>query len=179
MKELIPITDYGIFADKQERILVDSRFVAEKLNKRHDNIIRDIREKILPYVSDDFNVLNFEEIKYKDSRNRKQIAYVMTEEGFNFLIFSYNDKSLYPYKEAYFKRFKEMQEYLQTYVSVRDEFPQLTQHVQMVYGDSKLSFHCIHEQNMLYKLATGLTAVQIRELHGITEANRCPSVLNA
>ena len=179
MKQLLPTNDYGIYADKQEQILIESRFVAEKLGKQHAHVMRDIRENILPFVSEEFRLSNFGESSYKNTQNKKQPMYVMTQEGFNFLVFSYNDKTLYPYKEEYIKRFNEMEQYLRTYISARDEFSELTSHIQMLYGDSKLSFRCIHEQNMLYTLSTGLTAVKIRERHGLSSGTVVRPYLSA
>jgi len=166
MKSLLPTNDYGIYADKTERILVDSRYVAEKLGKQHAHVMRDIRENILPFVSEEFRLSNFGESSYKNTQNKKQPMYVMTQEGFNFLVFSYNDKTLYPYKEEYIKRFNEMEQYLQNYVSVRDEFPLITEGVNQLYINPP-SYRYIAETNMLYVLVTGLNAKQLRMKHGL------------
>ena len=44
MKELIPKDEYGIFADTHDTARVDSLFVAQAFEKRHDNVLKDIRE---------------------------------------------------------------------------------------------------------------------------------------
>ena len=168
MKQLLPTNEYGIYADKAERILVDSRYVAEKFGKQHAHVMRDIREKILPYVSEEFNLSNFGESSYKNTQNKKQPMYVMTQEGFNFLVFSYNDKTLYPYKEEYIKQFNQMESYLQTYISVRDEFPLITEGVKQLYINPQ-RHHFSNETNMLYVLVTGLNAKQLRMKHGLPD----------
>lgn len=85
MKELIPINDYGLFADKSERVLVDSRYVAEQFEKRHDNVIRDIQyiTESKSGLSEEFTALNFEVSKYKDSTGRKLPCYLLTRDGFD------------------------------------------------------------------------------------------------
>lgn len=97
MKQLIPADEYGIFADTKERILVDSRFVAEKFGKEHKNVIRIIEEKILTSKMTEIGKLNFEPISYKDSQNRKQPAYVMTLKGFQLLISTFTGENPMPY----------------------------------------------------------------------------------
>ena len=43
MQTLIPMDDFGVFVDKQDMVRVDSRFVAQFFEKRHDLVLRDIR----------------------------------------------------------------------------------------------------------------------------------------
>jgi|GEM_PF-6347238 len=42
MKELIPKDKYGIFADRKDTARVDSLYVAERFEKEHKNVLRDI-----------------------------------------------------------------------------------------------------------------------------------------
>lgn len=74
MKELIPKDTYGVFADNHDTARVDSLYVAKYFEKRHDHVIRDIEKLTAPEsgLSREFNLLNFGEISYRDSRNRKQ-----------------------------------------------------------------------------------------------------------
>lgn len=76
---LVEITRIG----REERPCVTSLDVAETFGKRHDHVLRDIRELD---CSKEFNLSNFGEIKYKDSKNREQTAIVMTRDGFTLLI---------------------------------------------------------------------------------------------
>lgn len=48
MKEMIPMDKYGVFADGKDTARVDSRFVAEFFEKRHDHVLRDIDALIAP-----------------------------------------------------------------------------------------------------------------------------------
>ena len=58
MQTLIPMDDFGVFVDKQDTVRVDSRFVAQFFEKRHDLVLRDIRNLD---CSENFRLLNFEE----------------------------------------------------------------------------------------------------------------------
>ena len=57
--------------------VVSSRIVAKELNRRHDNVKRDL-EQIL--MSSNVSTLIFPS-NYKDSRGRKQKEYLLTKDG--------------------------------------------------------------------------------------------------
>ena len=69
---------------------ITSLEVAELTGKRHDNVLTDIRN-ILSQM-DENNRLNFQEISYTDSRNRKQTCYRLTKEGCLCLVSGYDAK---------------------------------------------------------------------------------------
>ncbi|MZQ97172.1 MAG: hypothetical protein GT601_05815 [Acidaminobacter sp.] len=71
MNELIRIENGEVKAD--------SRMVAEHFGKRHDAVMRDIRDEQEKLPEEDRHI--FVEIYYEDAYNRKQPAYEMTEEG--------------------------------------------------------------------------------------------------
>ena len=61
--------------------------MAETFGKRHDNVLKDIRELD---CSDEFRLLNFEESTYLNSQNKKQPMYYMTRDRFAILVMGYN-----------------------------------------------------------------------------------------
>ena len=58
MKEMIPKDDYGIFVDSKDTARVDSVFVAKFFEKRHDDVLKSIRNLD---CSDEFRLRNFAE----------------------------------------------------------------------------------------------------------------------
>lgn len=48
MEQLIPINNYGLFADTSEIARVDSRFVAQAFDKRHSDVLRDLKNLLDP-----------------------------------------------------------------------------------------------------------------------------------
>jgi Rha family phage regulatory protein len=82
MKELIGKDEIGMFVDNHDVALVDSRYVARYFEKRHDHVIRDIRELD---CSEEFRLSNFGESSYKNDQGKKQPCYYMTRDGFVFL----------------------------------------------------------------------------------------------
>lgn len=79
--------------------------VAEVFEKQHFNVVRDIKNL---GVSPEFNLFNFEEIEYEDSRNRKYKAYAMTQDGFTMLAMGYTGRQAIQFKEAYIAEFNRM-----------------------------------------------------------------------
>lgn len=65
--QLIPIDEYGLFADKNDTARVDSRYVAECFEKRHDDVLKSIRNLD---CSDEFRLRNFAESFYKNKQGR-------------------------------------------------------------------------------------------------------------
>ena len=61
MKPLIPKDELGIYADTHDIARVDSRYVAEYFEKRHDHVLRDISKITAPKsgLSEEFIKKNF------------------------------------------------------------------------------------------------------------------------
>lgn len=163
MKEIIPKDEYGIFVDKHDTARVDSLFVADFFEKEHKNVVRDIEKIIEPKsgLSEEFNRLNFERISYTDSRGRKQKAYAMTRDGFTMLVMGYTGQKAMKFKELYIKRFNEMENFINTLVSARQEFPLLTANIKLLHDNPK-PYHFSNECDMLNRIVLGMTAKQFR-----------------
>ena len=163
MQTLIPMDDYGVFVDKRDTARVDSRILAHFFEKRHDHVIRDIRELD---CSEEFRLSNFGESTYINEQGHKQPCYVMTRDGFVFLAMGYRGKKAAQFKELYIRRFNEMEAFIKTLVSARQEFPLLTENIRLLKDDPK-PYHFSNECDMLNRIAIGMTAKQFRILHGI------------
>lgn len=168
MKQLIPMDEFGVFADAHDTARVDSRFVAAFFEKEHKHVLRDIRAITEPKsgLSTEFIERNFVPISYKDSTGRKLPCYAMTRDGFTILVMGYTGAKAMQFKEAYIKRFNEMERYVAAMVSARQQFPQLTENIKLLHDDPK-PYHFSNECDMLNRLAIGMTAKQYREAHGI------------
>lgn len=163
MKELIPMDDYGIFADTHHTARASSLMVAEMFEKQHKRVLQDIRDLD---CSDGFNRHNFVPISYMDNCGRKQKAYAMTRDGFMFLVMGYRGKRAAAIKEAYIKRFNEMEEFIKTMVEMRQEFPLLTANIKLIHENPR-PYHFSNEADMLNRLVIGQTAKQFRAAHGL------------
>lgn len=94
---------------KGGRPLTNSRYVAQYFGKRHDNVIRDIREL---KCSEDYRLLNFEETFSlepgpKGAQVRRPM-YEMTKDGFVFLAMGFTGEKAGAFKEAYITKYNLM-----------------------------------------------------------------------
>ena len=162
MQTLIPMDDLGVFVDKQDTVRVDSRFVAQFFEKEHRAVLRDIRELD---CSDEFRLHNFVQSDYINEQGHKQPCYV-TRDGFVFLAMGYRGKKAAQFKELYIRRFNEMETFIKTLISARQEFPLLTENIRLLKDNPK-PYHFSNECDMLNRIVLGMTAKQFRIQHGI------------
>lgn len=168
MKQLVPMDNYGVFADSKDTARANSLIVAQMFEKRHDHVIRAIENITAPNsgASKEFRERNFALSSYKDSSGRKVKCYEMTRDGFTVLAMGFTGKKSMQFKEAYINRFNEMEKFIATIVSTRRDYPILTDAIKVAYDDPK-PYHFSNEADMLNKLITGYTAKDFRIKHGI------------
>lgn len=90
---------------------VTSLQVAEAFGKRHDHVIRDIRETMTK-CSESFATPNFGVSEYTDITGRRLPMYILTKDGFMMLAMGYTTPEAMRVKEAYIAKFNEMEEEL-------------------------------------------------------------------
>ena len=66
-KKLVAKNELGIYADGNGVVRADSLVVAQIFEKRHDNVVRDIRNLD---CSEEFRLLNFDESTYINAHVR-------------------------------------------------------------------------------------------------------------
>lgn len=68
---------------QNDQVLTDSRVVAEYFDKRHDNVVKSVRE-LIGQIEDSSKVRSpmFYESTYVNSQNKKQPMYLMNRDGF-------------------------------------------------------------------------------------------------
>ncbi|MBF0146093.1 MAG: Rha family transcriptional regulator [Magnetococcales bacterium] len=89
--------------------------VAEHFEKRHDNVLRNIRGLEIP---DEWRLLNFEEtyiqVKTPNGGTRMDPAIDMTRDGFTVLVMGWTGAKAMQFKIAYLEAFNRMEAELQT-----------------------------------------------------------------
>lgn len=100
MKELV-------FKGESNQVLTNSLLVAEKFGKEHNKVIRDIQNLS---CSDEFRAANFGVSSYISLQNKQLPMYVMTKDGFSFLVMGYTGVKAGMFKEEYIKAFNKMEE---------------------------------------------------------------------
>lgn len=164
MKQLIPMDDFGVFADMKDTVRANSLMVAKMFNKTHQHVLRDIAKitESKSGLSEEFRVHNFVKSSYKDSTGRKLPCYDMTRDGFTVLVMGYTGQRAMRFKETYIHRFNEMESFIRTLVEARTQFPLLTENIKLLHENPR-PYHFSNECDMLNRLVLGMTAKQFRE----------------
>lgn len=121
-----------VFSNKGQA-LTSSRKVAEVFDKRHDNVLRDIRNLIeemssnlSPSSQSDMNskmrasLINdyFIESTYKDAYERDKIEYLLTKDGFTLLAMGFRGPKALKFKLDYINAYNAMEQAL---ISLKQE----------------------------------------------------------
>lgn len=171
MKELIPMNEYGLMAGKDYVARVDSRKIAVAFEKNHFDVLRSIKRITSEEsgYSADFTERNYAVSKYVDVSGRKLPCYLLTRDGFVALAMGFTGKKADAFKEAYIKRFNEMEQQILTIQSLRDQHPMLTEAIKAT-RENPQPWDYSNEADMLNRIVLGMTAKQYREKHGIPKS---------
>ena len=166
MKTLILHPEFQLY-ERKDKAFCSSLQVAQEFDKRHDNVLADIRNLD---CSDDFRLLNFQEIRRTvslgDGRTRKAPMYLMTKDGFMYLCFGYRGEKVATIKEAYITRFNQYEDFIRKFILARDEFRPFTRAIEFAHDEPK-SYHYSNECDMINRLVLGCTAKQFKVAHDI------------
>jgi Rha family phage regulatory protein len=93
------------------RCWVTSREISEKFGKRHDNVLVKIERM---ECSDEFRRLNFKVSEYESPQGKDIKQFLMTRDGFAFLIMGFTGKKAAHWREQFIFAFNAMEQQLQT-----------------------------------------------------------------
>jgi anti-repressor protein len=88
-----------------KRPITDSLIIAESFNKDHKHVLRDINEL---ECSEEFRQSNFGLSSYTSPQNKELPKYLITQDGFSFLVMGYTGKEAARFKEMYINEFNSM-----------------------------------------------------------------------
>ncbi|MFC3768333.1 phage antirepressor KilAC domain-containing protein [Paenibacillus sp. GCM10012303] len=96
---------------ENKRPVTDSITVAETFGKNHQHVLRDIRSL---ECSEEFRVSNFGQTPYVHPQNGQTYEkYLISQDGFTFLVMGYTGKEAARFKEMYITEFNRMREQIQ------------------------------------------------------------------
>lgn len=174
---LVELMKFG----KEEKACCTSLDVAETFGKPHDKVMRDIREL---GCSEEFNLANFGDISYTDSRNRVYNAKVMTRDGFTLLVMGYTGDIAMKFKEAYIKQFNAMEKALRGKLVEREKGiavrQALTKALQQSAEDERMHGHAYSTYtNCIYTALFGKNAKQLKKEYSVGEKENLRDFLSA
>lgn len=100
-----PIPKDAVFL-KEGHPVTTSLKVAEVFGKQHKNVLQNIKDLD---CSVEFARLNFQLGSYRDANNQHRPMFEMTKDGFTFLVMGFTGPAAARFKEAYIRRFNEME----------------------------------------------------------------------
>lgn len=179
MAKLALNPEYGLY-ERDGHAFASSRDVAETFGKRHADVLRDIAKITAPKsgVSKDFTQRNFALSEYRDSSGKKNPEYLLTKDGFTIVTFGFTGKKAMAFKEAYIRRFNEMEDFIKDLALSRMDFPAFTNAVMLAHEEPK-QYHFSNEINMIYRIIFGVDAKQLRLERGIKPGESVRPFLSA
>lgn len=160
----------------EEKLITTSLKVAEKFEKEHARVLRDIRELA---CSDKFRQGNFAESYYINAQNKKQPMYEMTKDGFVLLVMGYTGEKAMKFKEDYIDAFNVMENELKRIYTERQQWQIerdkgvvirhiLTDTIKMKIADSQHKrFAYPNYTNMIYRILFNKTAKELEAEYGV------------
>ena len=133
-----------VFLGQDGRLVTTSLKVAEVFGKVHAKVMRDI-EKL--DCSNEFTIANFGKRTFKTEQGNEYPMYEITKDGFVFLVMGYTGKKAAEFKEAYIKKFNEMEAKLRSQQTKQlSAAESLLQSVQLLVAHEK-EIKALKEQN--------------------------------
>lgn len=150
-------------------LVTTSRNVAEVFGKNHADVLRDIRN-LLEKCSSEFSLSNFAESDFTNERGKTYTEFLMTKDGTTMLIMGYTGELAMQFKEAYIKRFNEMEAELKEKPKVADSITlkNLLEHMKLVsqaLSESNLTGN--QKAKLLNELAKKTIGIDYFDLIGV------------
>lgn len=139
----------------QDHVYTTSLVVAEKFDKLHKNVLRDIEAILQKCPDKDFNRLNFEPVNYIDSKGESRPMYNLTRQGFTMLAMGFTGSKAFLWKIAFINAFDRMEQLLTAAL--------VTEHHALL--DNLFTRHPQWQETADYT-RQGLTTCQVAQLQG-------------
>ncbi len=95
--------------EKRSQAVTTSKNISEQFKKNHQHVLEKIRNLD---CSKEFWQSNFRPSTYKDSRGKTQSDYIVTKDGFIFLVMGFKGEKASEFKEKYISQFNKMEKFI-------------------------------------------------------------------
>lgn len=116
---------------KADKIVTNSKAVADYFGKENRNVMRDIRKIIS--ISGDFGALNFERSYYISLQSKKLECFDMTRDGFSVLAMGFSGERALEFKINYLNQFNAMEQHIKDQYSLTEKVNEAS----LRYGQGK------------------------------------------
>lgn len=114
MKELTMFEkEFGLVENKEGKVIVSSRVIAEKFDKRHSDVLEKIYGLIEQIQATEFSARYFLESEYIDLKGEKRKECLLTRDGFSLLVMGFTGQKALEWKLKYIDAFNEMEKELE------------------------------------------------------------------
>lgn len=170
-KLLILNPEYRLY-EKNGHAYCSSRQIAEEFGRRHDHILRLLDEITAPTsgVSEEFRLGNFSESSYRDASGKSNREYLMTKDGFVLAVMEIKGQKARKFKEAYIKRFNDMESFIKSLNAAKLDHPAFTEAIMGAHEEPK-HYHFSNESDMINRIVLGMSAKQFREVHSLEKVS--------
>ncbi|WP_340611870.1 Rha family transcriptional regulator [Xenorhabdus bharatensis] len=123
MKEVIVIPPFDfqeMVTAVQDKVVTTSLKIASYFGKRHDNVLRKIRQ-VRDECPDDFAALNFEEADFIDKNGDVQPMFNLTKDGYMLVVMGFTGKAAMLIKVNYIQAFNWMAEQIDRWRDLGEE----------------------------------------------------------
>ena len=160
----------------EERLITTSLKIAEKFDKEHTHVLRDIRNM---ECSNTFRESNFGLSSYKSAQGKILPMYEVTRDGFTLLAMGYTGKEAMKFKEDYINAFNAMESELKRIYTERQQWQIerdkgvvirhiLTDTIKMKIADSPHKrFAYPNYTNLIYRTLFNKTAKELEQEYGV------------
>lgn len=176
----------------EERVVVTSRSVAEYFEKRHDHVIRDIKNIIggLPKIGDTPELF-FETTYVSEQNGQKYPMFLMNRDGFSLLTMGFTGEKALSWKLKYISAFNQMEDMLKRLslertntllerVKCKGVRNALTDVIKNMVADSPhKKFAYANYTKLIYKICFGMTMDELRAKYGATTKESVRDLMSA
>ena len=150
----------------RDEAFTDSIILAKGAGIEHRAVI----QLITTYLDDvsEFGRVTFQMLPFetKGGVQKMKICRLNREQATFIISLMKNTKAVVAFKKELVKQFYQMEQYIKTLVSARNEFPLLTENIKLLHDEPK-PYHFSNECDMINRLVIGMSAKQFRQANGI------------
>jgi len=167
MSKLMLNPEFNLY-ERNGQAFCSSRQLAEEFGRLHKHVLDTITNLTKPTsgLSEEFRRKNFSESFYKDDSGKRNREFLLTKDGFAIVVMEFKTSRARVFKEAYIKRFNDMENFIKNLLEAKADFPEFTQAIMDAHEEPK-NYHYSGELDMINRIVIGMTAKQFKQANNL------------